>query len=381
MVKNFFLHREEHSKIKSEIVTKYFCSWASVMIGHQKKFLPKGPNKIAFIDLFSGPGRFDDGSPSTPLLILHEILKDSERKNWITTLFNDKEKKFCESLKKEISNLPGINSLKFEPIIWNKTIDDRFIDLLEESEIVPTLCFADPWGYKGLSLRLFYSVLKNWGCDLLVFFNYNRINMSISNKLFLKYMDDLFGHKRANELRGKLKLINKPLKRQEIIINSFATALQEYGKGKYFHKFSFKKSDGSRISHHLIFASKNIKGLTIFKNITQKYSSRHDQGVPSFEYNPSNNQYAQLIEASHPLDDLCEILLNEFAGQTITMKEIFEKHHVGKDYIEKNYKDALLKLEEQDKIKTNPPAEKRKKRQDKLTFGPYVKVFFPIKVI
>ena len=70
--------------------------------------------------------------------------------------------------------------------------------------LVPTLLFVDPWGYKGLSLNLIDSVLKNWGCDCIFFFNYNRINMGLNNENVKEHMDALFGEQRANELRHKL---------------------------------------------------------------------------------------------------------------------------------------------------------------------------------
>ena len=65
--------------------------------------------------------------------------------------------------------------------------------------------------------------------------------------------------------------------------------------------------------------------------------------------------------------------MDEFAGQTITMIDIYEQHHVGKRYIKKNYKDALLQLEAEGKI-TAVPAKRRKN-----TFGDDVKVTFPSK--
>ncbi|MEQ9357773.1 hypothetical protein [Coleofasciculus chthonoplastes] len=67
------------------------------------------------------------------------------------------------------------------------------------------------------------------------------------------------------------------------------------------------------------------------------------------------------------------MLLDEFAGQTMTMIEVYQRHHIGKRYIKKNYKDALLKLEVQGKIRAEPS--KRKKN----TFADKVNVTFPPK--
>ncbi len=63
---SFFEESRETSLVKAEIVAKYFLAWAKVIIPQRKK---RGTN-IAYINLFSGPGRYQYGSKSTSLLIL-----------------------------------------------------------------------------------------------------------------------------------------------------------------------------------------------------------------------------------------------------------------------------------------------------------------------
>jgi three-Cys-motif partner protein len=72
-------------------------------------------------------------------------------------------------------------------------------------KLVPTLFFLDPWGYKGLSLQIVNAVLKDWGCDCIFFFNYNRINMGLTNPAVQEHMNALFGEKRADQLRTELE--------------------------------------------------------------------------------------------------------------------------------------------------------------------------------
>ena len=73
----------------------------------------------------------------------------------------------------------------------------------EENKLVPTLFFVDPWGYKGMTLRLINSVLKDWGCDCCFFFNYSRVNAGLGNDAVEKHMDALFGSERASSLRQR----------------------------------------------------------------------------------------------------------------------------------------------------------------------------------
>jgi len=244
--------------------------------------------------------------------------------------------------------------------------------------MMPTLCFIDPWGYKGLSRELIGAVIKDWGCDCIFFFNYNRINMGLPNVFVDKHMNSLFGQERADTLREQLKKLKTPYERELAIVEAISQALKEIG-GNYVLPFCFKTDTGTRTSHHLIFVSKHELGYSIMKDIMAKESSSTEQGVPLFEYNAATQNQPLLFELSRPLDDLENMLLNEFAGQTLTMKAIHNQHHVGKRYISKNYKEALRKLEQQGKIIVDPPTSKRRKKKEEVTFADHVKVTFPPK--
>ena len=71
--KSFFSKQTEASRLKAEIVSKYFSAWANVIAS-------KGRPRIGYLDLFSGPGRYDDGNPSTPLFILENAVKHKNQK-------------------------------------------------------------------------------------------------------------------------------------------------------------------------------------------------------------------------------------------------------------------------------------------------------------
>lgn len=368
---NFFDESTEQSQIKTEIVSKYFWAWATIMTRVSRT------NKIAYIDLFAGPGRYKDGKKSTPLLILEKAIQDDKMRNMLVTMFNDKNDDNSKSLENAINALQGIKTLKYPPQVYNFEVGDQIVKMFRQMKLVPTLFFVDPWGYKGLSLNLVASVLKDWGCDCIFFLNYNRINMGLSNDAVRQHMDALFGHSRAEALRAKLEPL-KPYERELTIVEELAEALKSLG-GEYVLPFRFKNDRGNRTSHHLIFVSKNVLGYTIMKDIMAAQSSRMEQGVPSFEYNPADNRYPLLFELSRPLDDLAEMLLADFAGQSLSTKAIYQKHHVNKPYVERNYKDILRQLEAEGRIITDPPAIIRRKVKGQVTFADDVRVTFPKK--
>lgn len=361
---SFFDEFREQSLVKAEIVAKYFWAWAKVIIPQAKK---KRTN-IAYVDLFSGPGRYKDGSKSTPLLILERSLDEPDMREMLITVFNDKDSDNTQSLQQAIKSLPNIDSLRNQPVVLNNEVGEEIVQQLEQKRLIPTLFFIDPWGYKGLSIRLIGSAIMNWGCDCIFFFNYNRINMGLHNTAVEKHMNSLFGQEQADTLRKQLES-KRPDERELMIVEALCQAIKELG-GNYTLPFEFKNSHGNRTSHHLIFVSKHVLGYSIMKEIMAKESSSIKQGVASFEYNPAPAKYPLLHELYRPLDELEDSLLDEFNGQTMTMIEVYNRHHVGKRYIKKNYKDVLLKLEAQGKI-TAEPSKRRKN-----TFGDKVIITF-----
>jgi len=342
---NFFDEQLEQSLVKSTIVSKYFGVWSKVIISTQKRF-PRNSQKIAYIDLFAGPGRYKDGTMSTPHKILSNAIEDVDLSERLVAVFNDKDETNSQELEKTILEIPKIDTLKHKPEIWNQEVGENIVLKFEKINLIPTLFFVDPWGYKGLSLRLVNSVVKDWGCDAIFFFNYNRINMGLSNDKVKSHMEALFGKSRSEKL--KIELDSKgAVQRELLIIEELCQALKEYGS-RYVLPFRFRDSNKKKTSHHLIFVSKNFKGYEIMKEIMAKESTNEEQGVPSFAYDPADLMPKQtlLFKLSRPLDDLKEDLLKVFSKKKLTMHEIYEQHNVDTPYIKKNYKEVLKEFYE-----------------------------------
>jgi three-Cys-motif partner protein len=334
-------------------------------------------NRIAYMDLFAGPGKYKDDTPSTPVIVLQKAINDPRLREMLVTVFNDKTPEFATSLQKTIDAIPGIETLKYKPRVENEEVGQKIVESFQGTRLIPTLLFVDPWGYKGLSIALINSVLQNWGCDCVFFFNYNRINAGLNNEMVREHMNDLFGEKRADAIREKLIGL-QPDERETLIVEELSLALKEFGIA-YVLPFTFKSEEGTRTTHHLIFASKHFKGYEIMKGIMAKESSEQDQGVASFAYFAASQRHQILFEFLRPLSDLEEVLLMHFAGQKLTMYQVYERHNVGRRFIKSNYKKALTRLEANDKIKAEPPAAKRPKKLGEVTFADDVIVTFPEK--
>lgn len=373
MTQSFFNTPREQSSVKATIVSKYFVTWASIIIeilkrneqnrGYKKK-------QIAYIDLFSGPGKYNDGKPSTPVLVLKKALKSPEICDRILITFNDGDSNYAESLRQVINSFEGIERFRFRPKVFNKVIR-RQAELLKDLPQVPTLLFVDAFGYKEISIELIDSVLRKWGSGCIFFFNYNRINMAVDNPR-VTALDALFGPDRADKLHQELGKIN-PEERELTIIEEFSTALKESssdGSSRYVLPFRFRNAAGSRTSHHLIHVSRHFLGYDKMKEIMAKESSNRDQSVPSFEYNPATERQRLLFSLSRTLGELGDILLQDFAGQSLTMSEIYKRHSVDMPFIKGNYKDILWQLFDAGRINVS-----RSPRRN--TFADNIVVTFP----
>lgn len=350
---DFFDTPESQSIIKTEIVTKYFSPWSKVMIG-------QGAGRIAYIDLFSGPGVFGDGTPSTPVSILDKAIKEDSLRARLVTVFNDKDLGHAEHLRSAIKALPGIETLAHFPQVSTIEVGSEVVDLFQGANLIPTLFFIDPWGYKGLSLDLIGTAIRSWGCECIFFFNYNRIHAALRNRLVAKPMNDLFGERRADELRHRWESLPSK-ERQRMIMSEFAEAVKDIG-GRYVLPFGMRSQHAKRTSHYIIFVTKHPLGYKIMKDVMYSLSS-DDQEVRAFEYVPVKSPQLRLLDPENPysITALKGILMSSCAGKSLRVKDVYERHILETQYLLRHVKNALMELESERRVRINPPAESRPK--------------------
>ncbi len=372
-VDSFFEEQREQSEVKANIVAKYFYAWSNVMLGAKRKF--RRFDRIAYIDLFAGPGRYKDGSKSTPLMVLERAISHPELAKVLVTMFNDRDPENVASLQDEIEALDGYQTLAHKPVIYCSEVGEDATRMFASTRQCPTFTFVDPFGYKGLSRGIIQSIIKDWGCDCVVFFNYARINAGLNNDAVRHHIDALFGHARVETMRAEIVSMNST-DREAYVLENLASALKYLG-AKFVLPFRFRRADGSRTSHSLVFVTKDEKGYEIMKDIMARESSTEDQGVASFAYSPADARTPLLFSLARPLEALADDLLRSFGGRTLTMHQVYKDHHVDTPFIPKNYKQALIDLEADGRVLCDPPASQRPKSAGKLTLGDGVRVTFP----
>jgi three-Cys-motif partner protein len=343
---DFFTERADQSEVKARIVSKYFPSWARIIAPRTMR----SEGKVAYIDLFAGPGRYEDGSASTPLMLLSEALKVAKLREGLVSIFNDHDENHTQTLEREIAKVPGVDRFKHKPMVYIGEIDRSAAEYFESVRLIPTFSFIDPFGYKGLSWALVRAVIKDWASECVFFFNYSRINAGVSNEPVFEHMEALFGKDNFAELRTRLQ--DPRVNREATIMEHLMAAMTDAG-AKLVLPFRFRNNAGTRTTHYLVFVTKHQTGYEIMKEIMAAESSHSDQGVPSFEYSPAMAGRGRLFETA--LDELEDKLTEHFAGRSLSMASIYHEHNPGTPYVKSNYKTALGNLERAKRITTDRP--------------------------
>lgn len=367
MTIDFFHAPKDESRVKADIVEAFFVGWARIIGGYQKS--QGRPVNLGYLDLFAGPGCYDDGTETTAIRVLNRVLENEDRRRGTRLVFNEWDGSLLERLESNVERVQREQNrrLSIDPIFTNEKVDPDYSSCLALIVGRPTLIFVDPWGYVGLTLRLLRDLVSlEFGNDLIFFFNYRRINAAVSNDLFRKHMDALFGS-RSKALREQVsKLHGYP--RELAIMEAISSELSE-NVGEFVQRFRFGPTT-DEASHYLFFVSKSRKGHELMTNIMAKRGTVDRFGVPTFEFTMSQQDSLFAID---PVETLADGLVQKYRGQTMAVVEIFQTDSPGKQLQIKQYKSALMRLEARGFVEATPAANERRPG----TMADHVTIRFP----
>ena len=278
----FFDEQKEKSKVKTEIVINFLNIYLNI-ISNSK--WGKGRD-IYYLDLFSGPGVYKDGSHSTPIEVMNmlENMKNRAAANKVHLVFNDENRNFVNSLKENIRNHSYYKSIIHKPIITNEHVCNFNLEPFLHNG-APIFSFIDPWGYKDISTNLIWSLVKPIGSDCILFFNSNRILQDLSKTNHYDDMLDLFGDEYSNALSVQK---NKQLSQNQkagLLLELFIKNLYYKIKSEYSHilrsyklfalPFTFLKDDSVKTSHQIVLLTKNHKAILEMKKVMVKKSNNN----------------------------------------------------------------------------------------------------------
>lgn len=312
----FFDLPKEKSKVKTIIVTEFFKAYFPIIYNRLKK-------DVWYLDLFSGPGMYMDGTKSTPLVLLDvvEAFKDDSIRNHLKMVFNDHDKNYYMSLKEAVSRHPVFSNLRYKPEITCMNASE--IDLSRfTSNNDPIFSFVDPWGYKDVSASQVWKLIRNIGSDCVLFFNANRILQDINKTANEQDFSELFGDKftEAKILQKKPDLTQRQKADGFLSLfseNLYKTVHKErnlnYNVKIYILPFFVEADDKETISHYILFISKSHKAVEEMRKVMIKAGNSI---TPQLGYDDKDNMQISVLSRK---DDLNSSVVS-------MLKKIFEKN-------------------------------------------------------
>ena len=354
---HFFEQQTMSSRIKASIISEYFPKYCNIIINKHK------PKELRYIDLFAGPGKYEDGNVSTPLLVARNCIKNNFLQQHVRFIFNDNTYK--EQLEKNFFEEFPKGSFVINPFLGDRTVGEwgKITQYLIRNTHVgnynesPALLFIDPFGYKGIETNVLAQFLQNWGNEIFIFINTKRIHPALENEKFESLMRDLFPTT-YEIIKSNRKYKQSVGERLQLIIDYLGLEYQKILNSKvYYTAFRFQEEDIDTTSHYILHLTKGKRGFDLIKTIYNDFANVGTifDGINTYTFDVKkiNNPIAELFDVSKQnIEILKENIYSSYKGKTITAFELFEEHQITGNYCRSHYAKALRELVEENRIKS-----------------------------
>lgn len=354
-INNFFEKQTLSSRVKANIISEYFPKYCKIIV---RRHIPE---RIGYFDLFAGPGKYEDGNWSTPLLIAKHCFDDELLRQKVWMVFNDKE--YSEQLKSNFLQLYPNNTFMHKPHFGHSVVGeckeiDKFITknrMKDGKNECPSVLFIDPFGYKGIDTTILSQFLRYWGNELFIFINTKRINPALENEKFEPLMRCLFPQSYEN-LKVQVRNQKRVSERLQFIIKNLG---KEYSKllggNVYYTAFKFQEEDIETTSHFILHLTKSKRGFDLIKQIYNDFANVGTifDGINTYTFDVKkiSNPIEELFDASSEnIDFLKEKLFSTYKGRVISALDLFEEHQKKGLYCRKHYTEALRRLVKEGRI-------------------------------
>lgn len=278
------------TKIKHELLSGYLVAWFPIMNrgGFQEAY---------YVDAFAGPGRHKTGYLGSPMRTMtmlseHPYLK-KQRSTDLHIVFSEPKKAYFSELdtrlqkaKKDIPAHFKVHSFNAD---FETLVNSPKYDLLGRMKKVPSLWFIDPFGYSEFTMELLRKIADS--CRKPEFFITlicDQLLRAVPQPKLASRLEGLFGSNVWESLKGLDKHT-----RPRSVGQLFLKELMKHAKMKYGIGFEMWNAQ-NKLSYHLIFVTRDIKGMEKMKDSMKKVIGR--EGVFSF-----HSSWGQMA-ASEPLD-------------------------------------------------------------------------------
>jgi|GEM_PF-322429 len=330
---------KEHTRVKHIILKKYLETWINIL-GKDRK--------VCYFDCFAGRGKYSDGTEGSPLIALKaaaDLMSKRSHIKEIELTFIEKDKNNYQNLLNVLIEELKSNRDKYSGIKINEAINDEFINavpviLKNYKKLPPSFFFIDPFGFNGIPMKIIQNILSIPKTEVFINFMIRDVNRFLNSPNHLHSIEELYGLDNVNTT-----IISKfpHLDRELALLELYQQQLHEQAGVNYTFPFKVSEDEKKQTTYYLIHATNHPLGCEIMKEIMYNAGTRGRFGF----LGPEEGQMAL---SNYDLKELKEYLMNTFSKQTVSFKEIILKTVDKTPFVKKEYKQALVELENEEKI-------------------------------
>ena len=339
---------DPHTTAKHEILRRYLAAWFPILGTYHRR--------IVYIDGFSGPGRYKNGEPGSPMIALDVAL--NHRKSTageIVFWFVEERDDRLSHLKQELATLsiPG----HFKVTAEAGRFAERFGNVLASIEadkyaLAPTFAFIDPFGFSGIPFSLIERLLGQKRCEALITFMVDAINR------FLEHPEDKVVHHivEAFDDDEAVKIAKGPGDRIVKLRELYQSKLSAVAK---YVRFFEMRDRQDRTQYFLFFATNSELGHLKMKEAMWKVGPDGD-----FRFSDATNPGQMVLFEADPTTVLAAQIRDEFRAKgTVTGSQVRRFVEDRTAYLKKHMTGALKQEEESGQLRVDELKTDGKKRR------------------
>jgi three-Cys-motif partner protein len=232
--------------------------------------------KFVYVDGFSGPWRAagEDIADTSFWIALkrlnyvREVLAAKKKSPNIKAVFVERLPSTFTSLQSAIQECKG----HIDVVSFPGTFEDNIPKILDSVKQAFSFFFIDPTGWTGFGMEAIKPILRHTPGEVMINFMYDYINRFLNSRdpKIEAQLDALFGTKSWRALRDTED-------REYAIVDFYREQIRAAGGFQFVTSTRILKPTHDRAYYHLIYATRNPKGITEFRAVEKKAVAEQEQ--------------------------------------------------------------------------------------------------------
>ena len=339
---------DPHTAAKHEILRRYLAAWFPILGTYH--------SRIVYIDGFSGPGRYRNGEPGSPMIAIDVAVNHRKSTSGeIVFWFIEERRDRHAHLKQELAklSLPA----HFKVTADSGRFHEKFGSVLasieaDKNELAPTFAFIDPFGFSGIPFSLIRNLLGHRRCEAFITFMVDAINRFLDHPedKVVQHIVDAFGGEDA------VKIAKGPGNRIVKLRELYQSKLSSVAK---YVRFFEMRDRQDRTQYYLFFATNSELGHLKMKEAMWKVDPDGE-----FRFSDATNPGQLVLFEADPTNVLAAQIRDEFhAKGTATGLQVRTFVENRTAYIKRHMTGALKVAEESGQLAVNELKTDGKKRR------------------